>query len=604
MKKVLSILAVSSIAVSTPLATIACGKNSENPTDEWDFDSQKILMLNIVSGIFQNNLKKDFDPFFYIDEESSAFDHKYNEFAENLEDFNDTTSARYKSIKASIENIINWNTILKDVQTGVVDNVNFKQLLVDNQSPLKNGFEVSKINFELQPAAKTVLINFEITSDVSIRDKDGSTIFETINFNSKIAMFQAVDVAEEFNKIKTEYLNHFNDEEISGSFTIESDIGNLKTTAGAISSSLDIKNKVQENLSIIMDQAQTSNIVLLTDNLAIKTSDNAAVDSAAGEVITSTFLSASRESDINGIVAPELRRLYWDAIFGVEGKEEELLNNILKSGMGEEQENGFIKNPPSVLSNINDLIKKHENMSNVFNCYFLNFNYLSGYAQYLPIRTAMESQGSKFKLDMDRDEKTIALFKTEILDLQLEYSGEKFDLPAISIIVRQETKKANTQELEKQFFSDSLKSFRKITNLNESSPSSNPTGQYYLNKPDGWEQYINQELPIEDYFNEIWSANPEAESLKDNLEITVKIFQRNYQNDAGAPQNNPTFMKFNQNGDVYFHSGENSQNYNLPELRYNFFSKNMSGFLSNGFSITRAGFKNNFIDPSVWKFKS
>ncbi|AHI53759.1 hypothetical protein SSABA_v1c03500 [Spiroplasma sabaudiense Ar-1343] len=599
MKKLLSILAVSSIAVSTPLATIACGKNNEKPTDEWDFEKQKQLMLQLVNSIFQGNLKSDFDPFFYIDENNPAFNHNYIEFAENLADFNDVTSARHESVKTSISNLINWDAITKAVQTAIVENVNFKQLLVNNQSPIKSGYEISELNFALQPESKTVIIDFEITCDVSFKDKIGAITFEAIRFNSKITIFKEVDVAEEFNKIKTEYLNHFNDEIVSGSFTIKSDKGDLKQTSNTINSDQNIKSQVKTNLVEIMNKVGPLGINLLDASLAIETNDKLAVDSTAGEIQPLFSLAESSEQDAAN-AAPQhlpMRKLVRDALSGVEGKSEEFIKGLLDYS----STSLLVRYSPSGLPSIGTLIGKHEKMSSVFNFYFLNWNYFSDGAQYKQIKLAMDSQESNFKPNVERDEKTIALFRTEISNLQLEYGNDKFDLPTTSIMVRQETLKANTLELEEQFWSDSFYTFKKLVNFDENTQFSNPSLQYHLNKPTGWDQYENQEIPADDYFDDIWAANPEASAIRDNLSLTAVMARR-----SSALKLTPiTTIKFNEKGGIYFdpyYSGGRE----IPMLHFTLFSNDMSGLKMNGLYFNRDTYKfaSSWTDnvESIWQF--
>ncbi|AHI53964.1 hypothetical protein SSABA_v1c05600 [Spiroplasma sabaudiense Ar-1343] len=583
MKKLLSILAVSSMIVSVPLNTIACGRNKDRVVDDYDFERQKQLMIEAVNDIFQQNLKNDFDKFFFIKKENNPFEYDYEEFVEKLDDFNNPESDYYQNIKSAIENLVNWKSIENEVQSDVVANVNYKQLLIDNQSPIKNGYEIEKIDFTHKKEAEAVTIQFQISSDVYFLDRIGSQDFETISFTSQMSIFEEVDVAEVFQEIQTEYKKQINSEEVANSFKVLSDKGDLAQTANQISEDETIKSQISLILNQIVADTNRDKFKFVGENFKVRANQNKSTDSSIAHS-SPNFSWRWKDEPITTLKG---------ALLG-----DEEMENLLLEDIKSKDSEFFTKREREEIKNIDQLIAEHEGMALGINSYNLDYNLRKN-----NLDRPIKNQGSKFAFKPENEEKTIALFRVDFLDLQISYKDDNFELPEMSAIVKQETTKNNTSELEGQFWEDAYFFTKSFYNFDgTSSEESNPDFIYYLNKPENWDELVDKQLPMDDYLQDlIDAANSEALERLNNLGLSL-VFSWNAWKNTSPMKN----IMFNSDGDVYFYNDMENQDL-YPQLRVHFFSSGIeSGRAKISFSFNyRSDFnmKQVGVSPSGWKFK-
>ncbi|AHI53965.1 hypothetical protein SSABA_v1c05610 [Spiroplasma sabaudiense Ar-1343] len=586
MKKLLSILAVSSMIVSVPLNTIACGRNKDRVVDDYDFERQKQLMIEAINDIFQKNLKNDFDKFFFIEEDNNPFEFGYEEFVEKLDYFNDPESDYYQNIKSTIENLVNWKSIENEVQSEVVANVNYKQLLIDNQSPIKNGYEIEKIEFIHKENAKAVTIQFQISSDVYFLDRIGSQDFETISFTSQMSVFKEVDVAGIFKGIQTEYINQINSEEVANSFKILSDKGDLAQTANQILEDESFKLQISSILNQIVADTQEDGFKFNGEKFKWKwTNNKVSVNSMLSKGFKPNFGWSERYSK-----SGETLRA---ALHGDKEEEKTLLEDI------KNKDSKFLpRQEQKTIENIDELIAKHQGMARSMNPYILDYNFQDSY-----LKTQIDEQGSEFIFIPENEEKTIAIFQMELINLQISYNEDNFELPKMLVFFRQETTKSNTLELENQFLDDAYYFNKLFYNFDEnSSQDSNPDFIYYLNKPENWDELVNKKLPMEDYFPDlIEAADPAALEKLNNLGLSIDICR-----DLWGGWGRQKFIQFNNDGDIYFFNDINDYD-EYPYLKIWFFSPNINENANNLSFLfgKREDFKGKEVgvSPSAWKFK-
>ncbi|AHI54327.1 hypothetical protein SSABA_v1c09290 [Spiroplasma sabaudiense Ar-1343] len=69
MKKLLSILASTTMVVSAPLSVVACGDGTGKQDKDWDFDSTAIDLKREIRRFYQASLTRDFQDYFFTNQE-------------------------------------------------------------------------------------------------------------------------------------------------------------------------------------------------------------------------------------------------------------------------------------------------------------------------------------------------------------------------------------------------------------------------------------------------------------------------------------------------------------------------------------------------------
>ncbi|AHI53515.1 hypothetical protein SSABA_v1c01030 [Spiroplasma sabaudiense Ar-1343] len=402
MKKILSFLGTTSIVVSAPLSAVAC-RSIDKIKEEFDFELLKNQMMETINTIFQEYLSSDFENFYFIEEGTKAPLEKYlvADLIANKEEIESKGSAFFE-LSESIKGIINWQKILKEVNQEVVTNVQYRQLLIDGQNPLKNGYEISEITIEPKANDTAVTINLKIQADVWFLDKIQEQAFETIYFTNQISIFEESQDVEKLTSIQKKYKAEINSSEIANSFFYNSDHGDLEETARNISSDKEIKNQI---INIVEEIIEDENLVINKDFL-IKPSANDSLQSAS---------PVTDEPNLDDLI--------------------DLMIDAMKSGSKEDFEDVASK----ILISENELYfefydtigidpPKDSKTSNLINPYYLDFKYNSTLDSLF--KMALVIQGNKFKIDPENDDiNTIAIFKTEISKIKLEYKNSSFELP-------------------------------------------------------------------------------------------------------------------------------------------------------------------------------
>ncbi|AHI54319.1 hypothetical protein SSABA_v1c09200 [Spiroplasma sabaudiense Ar-1343] len=583
MKKLLSILATSSIVVSAPLSVIACNNNTTNPEEEFDFDAVKNEMISTVGAIFQKNLKNDFDKFYSLYEKNEIFENwMVEDFAEKAEDFNDIKSDAFVDVSNTISSkVINWNNIISEVNSQVVKNINFSQLLINSQNPLKGGFSISTIKVVSKPLVNSVTLQVGIQSSVAFKDKTGEEESEDIKFESLINIFGELDTAKLFDQAKENYFNLINDEINANNFTYKSDKGNLKNSATAIKTDLELKN----NINTLIDKV---------------VSDTGGFE-RAGEVILTTSEADSRDSSVVYTKVEYVKNHInlRNALWGDKEIEDRILDDLGNN------DSSFANQPVETkIPDIDNKIEGFQGMAKAMNPFNLEYNYSN--VSKATFKDLLEKQGSKFVINPEKDENVIALFKAEISNFKIKFLNTEFELPKVLIGVRQKLNQiANTKELVSQFYSDSWFLLKALFNIDENTTQeSNPDLVFYINKPERWNEIpAGTSVLASDYFDDLIDSNPEALAIAKKLELTPILASSTYLTNTSLGS-----MRITEDGYVHFYSetATNPQNFNV---RISYFSSGLANSASKSYFSFGTNIDRLTVDqimnnaPSGMKFK-
>ncbi|WP_338971910.1 lipoprotein [Spiroplasma endosymbiont of Panorpa germanica] len=580
MKKLLSILGVATITVSTPMSVVACQKKLREIDDEYDYEQNKNQMIDIIREIFQKNIAEDFSKFIFISEEDSPIEGWSVEKFNSIEGVVKNDSEEFKDLNTQIRAIINWDKILSEVNSQVVQNINYKSMIYNNQNPLQGGYQISKIEIFPKPENNAVTISVEIDSSILYKNQSEQQEFEPIKSTAKMTIFEEKKTAEILKEANNKYADAINNEENSNNFIFKSDKGNIKETALAIDEDLSLRQKANE---IIKEAVESVEGITSLGSATLDTSSK-----------SSAIISSYQYPQINwtwGKGGGPLETVR-QALMGNQDKIDELLDGLVESNPSFFYNGGF---RISEIPGLEEGLKVYPDMSRDLNPFILDrhFNYEKNF------KSTLEYQQSHFLLDMDKDQNTIALLKTSVKNSKVEYNGENFELSNMTIAVRQQLKTfENTKELARNFYLDSLNFAQKFYNINEKTEEQNPELTFFLNKPESWNEFEPlQVLSGYDYFQDLLDANPESEEIRQKLNLTVQMR-------TGFSSTRISKTVFNEEGYVYFYD-KVLESFS-PDIYFLFFSHSY-GNEQEGMGIN-FGYrydiakKQNLENPNPWKF--
>ncbi|AXK51751.1 lipoprotein [Spiroplasma alleghenense] len=600
MKKLLSILAASTMIISTPLSVVACKKTKTDIDNEFDYQALQQELRNSVQQIFDSNLKSDFDDYFFVDKKGgdNGVDYPFGEndvewFRSNQGEISKLNSPESKEVQESISKIINWNKVEDEINSLILTNVNYKPILVSGKSPLKDGYYIQSLevkeNFETNDIKVIISIgaNFyylnerrEIESDALNNFKTSITILNELSELS----------ADELNKIKNDYQNALNTKANANSFVYRSDKGNLQNSAQSINDKEEGK-EIYNQIGSIFDTIDNNNGEIKFNN--------------------DFLINTNRENVVDGSVDCTYPEWYWqDGNFG----NKDAIETLKLALRGDKQaEDKFIeecsKNGSTWLANkverfvknIEELSAKYKDFAEAFNSFNLNYNLEHD----TTFKISLKKSNFKLELDNESDERNyIALFRADIDDIYFEYSGKKYELPAEQIVIKQ-LPFTNTIALYKKFIQDSFDFQKQMLGFNDDLIQENNANYfYYLNRPHSWKTIEpTTPIPASEGLEQLLEANPEATKYLVDLDLSNCVSNTGW-------SNNSTFkwISFNENNDLYFYKSLLDKNYSF-RLRTWFFSSgpfNMYNTYKNDFSLQ---WRNDFpvmkVNESVsaWKLK-
>ncbi|AXK51750.1 hypothetical protein [Spiroplasma alleghenense] len=560
MKKLLTILATSTMVISTPLSVVACKKTKTDIDNEFDYQALQQELRNSVQQIFDSNLKNDFDDYFFVDENGGDNGAEYpfgkNDivwFRSNQEEISKLNSPESKEVQESINKIINWNKVEAEINSLILTNINYKPILVSGKSPLKDGYYIQSLEVKEDLETKDIKVIISIGANFYYLNERQETQNDSLNnFKTSITILNKPS-AEELNKIKNDYQNALNTEENANSFVYTSDKGNLENS----SQSINDRNEGKE----IYNQIES-----ILDNIDGKTKFN-----------NDFLINTNKDDIIDGSVNATSAKWYWEggnfgnkdaietlklALRGDEQAEEKFIEECSKNGSTWQ-----VNEAKRFVKNIEELSAQYNDFAEVFNSFNLNFNLQKSSA----FKNSLKNSNFKLELDDESDERNyIALFRANIDDIYFEYSGKKYELPTEQIVIKQ-LPFTNTIELYKKFVQDSFDFQKQMLGFNDNLvQEDNPNFFFYINRPDAWKTIEpTTPIPANEGLEQLLEANPEATKYLVDLDLTINV------SDSAAWSNSPfKFISFNKNNDLYFYKDLSNTKYSF-RLRTWFFSSGL-----------------------------
>ncbi|AXK50828.1 lipoprotein [Spiroplasma alleghenense] len=461
MKKLLSILAAATMTVSAPLSVVACKKTDKNLEEtEFDYQFWTNKLINELNQVVNSGLQKQLGDL-YFQPQKFFENNKYINY-ENIMKILDgessmdlkSESIEFKQIDSEIREFIDWNEILKSVNDRIIGEVNYKNILVNGQNPLKNGFEISEITLT-EKAAGIVMINFKLDVSVQLRDESGSAFFQKIEYKSTIGIFTDEALVEEINNAISDFNEQLKLSENANNFRFTSSSGNFDENAAQFSQS---DHGVQKSFSEFLEKFNNQQSGSSFGNLQINQNQN------KYNFQKSAFLSAS-------VVESSVRSKWYL---------EDNLNTTLKKGLVEG--GGALLNTIDLTLDTNDRsdavmgsrdtipenVKKNLTSNDAWMFNHLYIKEKIDKKTNLSFDQILTDSDSEFDISTnDRsDSKVIAIFPTEVQSLSISLNQEgselKFDIPNVNVFIKQEMREENSKKLMTQWLTLALELFREM----------------------------------------------------------------------------------------------------------------------------------------------
>ncbi|AXK50797.1 hypothetical protein [Spiroplasma alleghenense] len=512
MRKLLSVFASATIAVSAPLSVVAC-KQTNREDSEYDFQVRRNSFIALITQIFQSKMQSFFDPLRFVAQENSPFTDELtiNYLRDKAEEINQGNGFAFDFIKSELIKFVNWNSVLSETSEKVSENVNFRSFLVDGKNPLSEGVDITSIKVESGgKEIATMKINFR--TQILLLDHNKEREYLPINYNTQVNIINETGSADELNRINNEYLNLFNSNNLANYFKIESNKGNFETVGKLINAEDGaIKKTIRSLINTI--KVENGSFVINTDKISIT------IDEDYLSTGSTTLTSPTFEWSRNGGSSAETIKFNDDmrnSYFG-----DEKAKDAVVEALSSNEQNLVHSWPHSEFTQ--SKVKSYEDMSIAINLFNIQENLWNKRAFENKIKTSQPL----FAIDELNDQKLISLFGTEIKNTVVEFREQSFELSTPFIIVRQNTEETGTLTLYKKFLKDALNYQILFNGLGEEYMRiTNPEQIFYSNKPESWnnQEIYNQPLDYLEYKNEFFSAaSEEAKEFQKTFDFTVDL---------------------------------------------------------------------------------
>ncbi|AXK51521.1 hypothetical protein [Spiroplasma alleghenense] len=453
MKKLLSIFAASAMVVSTPLSVVAC-KKTENKV-EFDFDVLTNQLISEVTEIVNQNLNQDFNRYQFIENDIALNDFNSINIKKILQILSEKkvdilelspNSSEFVAIGKDLTNIVKLEKLTTQINQAILQNINYKPILINGQSPFKNDFELNQIKLT-KKTNDTVSILATFNFNLMLKDRPGNLVIEKVTYKHTMNIFQDAEIAKGFTELSNNIGELLESEKYSNSMEFMSNSGNYMRTTNDMNNDILLKAKITEAANEAKIPIKDSKLYSIDlQNLNLRTSE------------LYTIFGESQPKSTNNL-------MYWENIQD-DGKYGGLLSAITSTGYDvidsyalrmnqyekiSQTNNTFMDqvNPYIVSEKVQKLLLKDEESSWALNHY--NIDYFLNDLNLYPYFSERISK-SKFKLSETEDRKTIAIWGTEIENISVTYeeyqSGTKttVDMPNYFFINRQKTHLINTKE--------------------------------------------------------------------------------------------------------------------------------------------------------------
>ncbi|AXK51745.1 hypothetical protein [Spiroplasma alleghenense] len=537
MKKLLSILAASSLIITMPLAVVSCKK--PDVAERFDYSNLINTFVAETIVIFQTEIYEAFKPWNNISEKQLPETMTLEEIIAHEDDFNDHSSIYYKKVSNEIYKIINIGEINKSINKEITSNINYQPILIDKASPLKNGITIENISPVVK--GKNCTLNIEMSADIFYKDSNGNNDFQKTTTFAFINIFESPDILGAAKLIGDRYNDIINGTQ-ANDYSFIGDKGDLDNTAEDLQKNSDVLSFVSKKIAAIS-----------TEDISSSLNPSIVYNETKVNVNKTSFSDAGRFESIfgnqNASITPFTQyKTALKALSGDRASEELFLSNIKTNN----PEKSWLFSHVSAFNdqyteNAVAASKRDPSIALAINPYNLDYNFANDGSA---IKWALERQGSKFALNMENDKKTIALFGVDVSGAAYYLEGQKYDLPEQKIVYRQVTSYSSTSDLYKKFIDDAYQYQKAFVGLKGRALDENPQYQhFYLKKIEGifsWELY--KELNWEQYGEDLMAANPEANEYSKDLQFTSMFTNKYILTGAGedtpeAKQPNKVYFK-------------------------------------------------------------
>ncbi|AHI54286.1 hypothetical protein SSABA_v1c08870 [Spiroplasma sabaudiense Ar-1343] len=549
MKKLLSILAVTTMVVSAPLSAVACGRNKDRVVDDYDYDLILNELISSVREIVFSNINRDLANYYFIDEEREpdlgldflTFKNlekiiKDASLENEKEGINiKAGSEEFNSITEEITNWINWVKIQNEVQNFINSSINYRQVLYDGESPIQNFYSIEEINLKMLDE-DLLRLSFAIDLPISFKDKNGNKGFEHFGSNYEINFIGMPDLADELNSIAEQVRKQLITEEVANKFEYISDSADdIKVQKGS---------EKDSNFSEVFDQI-TSEIKLENKNLTI---DNSKIN------ISSKIQGASGTHDYT-----------WEQISWSESNNDSRLQDlkdyfIRDKISSDELSEIMAENGSSYIKFYKPEGFKDDGVSSdAVSVYGVLYNLNS-----TTFKNKVAETGTKFEIDPENenDKRVISVIGMDVGDFYLNYQNSlnetiSFKMPNNYVFCRQKTSFDTTKELFKDFVKVTMEFNKFFYNLD----SNDEDFTWRLNLPPNLpleSLTFNKKYDIRTYFDELIFSEMDI-FKKNNPESKIEEYLNGYYLFG-------TSFEVDEQGYIRFYDGE--KNYDLNSLTF------------------------------------
>ncbi|AHI54296.1 hypothetical protein SSABA_v1c08970 [Spiroplasma sabaudiense Ar-1343] len=621
MKKLLSILAATTMVVSAPLSVVACGDEGGKIGKEFDFDETKIDFMRDITQVYQNSLSKDYEKYFFTSQEDieddKIFDNISTSYLDGIIESGppvkviERDSKEFEEISKDLKKVVSLENLKKSADSQIVKNVNYRPLLVDGKNPFAN----SEIDFESISVLKLdqdlFSIQFKTESSYVLKDKTGEEAYETVNYMSSITIFKERDAAEEMKEIAEKIDDEVNSKAYANSFNFESDSGQVQENVKIISKSSNVGTKfVEVGEKVKKSNQNWKDYTFKTDSLKVESGiekfvpaisekllhdDDSKFSSrfhkiqAFGDYHTNTTWADMNEgpwrdfwdnfADNNSVALDDFLEIY-------QIKDHRPVNKITSN---------FI-NPPVNAK----IIDTNAEWTRSFNPFF-NSDNKNPIISSITKKTPNFAFSQATDLKQNTDAKLLGVFQSEVSGFSLQYKSKitsqtvSIEMPKIQIGLRQNATKA-TMEVQKEFFAAQFAFFQEFYGLNDNKSNFET---FYFSIP----EKLESEIQTDKFY--------EAEELLSAMfdDVKAKVIAKNPEHEkylnhfAGSSildkKSQLEYIKISKNLDLSFYTSEKQpMNDWFFSPNASFFSKGSYG-TANG--VGRIGFSMpTNIDPSIW----
>ncbi|AXK50942.1 hypothetical protein [Spiroplasma alleghenense] len=550
MKKLLSILATTTLVISAPLSVIACGKTRPEVNDEFDY--QKLLneFLMTATNIFNQNLQDDFSDIYFLSKSDAEDQFLEFNFEEAWESLSDSGNKEYKlpkdhpeffKISSILKSKADIQKIRAEAQKEILQNVNYKAILKDGKNPFTSNIEVEEITLVEKYSDKDQrILGIEYNLSTVLEHLDAKQNFQisTINYKSSITIFEDIDTAEIFKQGAEKTDEIITSDKYSNSFNFFSNNGNEEAINKNISQLSNFKELFEEEIKgDIKKELDNEKIDFETNNIKFTTNKgwNCITDQTSSGGTNYYF---SQKTEWANKVKKALR---------LGGDEIDTLAN-----------NNSLYNPADVSKELVEYLKTDTESSKYINTFNLWHRYHKAFVIKLEQKVKNKKINLKEEMNTSFQRRLIGLHGYQVGGINLVYTPNfgnqiSLELPEQFIVNKQYTTFDNTQELYNEWLRVNFlfqREFLGFTQKDSSISEEDYDYTYEFKKPKEFDVEIvpGESYKLSDFFKPIYEQTFE------------KIKNSNLANGVDKPEDyinslnffhRPGYFKVNKEGYIF-----------------------------------------------------